>query len=44
MLNAVIAILTYVLDYNMLRVLKYTNMRLFNLSGSNMIIYDSLRR
>lgn len=31
MLNAVIAILTYVLDYNMLRVLKYTNMRLFNL-------------
>lgn len=44
MLNAVIAILTYVLDYNMLRVLKYTNMRLFNLSGLNMIIYDSLRR
>lgn len=31
MLNAVIAIPTYVLDYNMLRVLKYTNMRLFNL-------------
>lgn len=44
MLNAVIAILTYVLDYNMLHVLKYTNMRLFNLSGPNMIIYDSLRR
>lgn len=31
MLNAVIAIPTYVLDYNVLHVLKYTNMRLFNL-------------